>query len=266
MKGLRRKVSGILHSNAAPLESRSLWVVANLIWLSAQAPHGSIQRRLTLRLKALALIVAIMSLPLAMQATPITYTYTGPSFTGYFGPYNGSDSISGSFTVAGPLADNLTSLTTINPVSFSFSDGVNTISNTSYNISDYFQVETDANGGLTGYSISVQDGPGGYSGLNQIVITSGYSEAIDDQYEYTYYNTYTVPYTYSCGFLGESTCTGYNTYSVPEVGTTDVGVGFTGSSGSFTNDAIAATPEPSSLMLLATGALSFVGAVRKRIR
>ena len=89
----------------------------------------------------------------------VTYEYTGNDFTTVFtpsgaGPYTTSDFISGSFTVASPLAADFTG--TINPVSFSFTDGVQTITNLNYLPSlSTFGVQTDNNGNIQYWAISV---------------------------------------------------------------------------------------------------------------
>ncbi|HEY1934122.1 MAG TPA: PEP-CTERM sorting domain-containing protein [Acetobacteraceae bacterium] len=55
-------------------------------------------------------------------------TYTGGDFTDVSGPYSTSDSVSGTIVLATPLGDSFTGYVT--PVSFSFSDGVQTDANT----------------------------------------------------------------------------------------------------------------------------------------
>jgi hypothetical protein len=110
-----------------------------------------------------------------------TYNYTGNVFTSVSAPYTTSDSVTGSFTLAVPLADNLTSFTTVTPQSFSFSDGVNgdTITNTSPGVGSQFSFETDASGAITkwqvvvdinsvsNFSISTIDAPGGVGVFDQ---------------------------------------------------------------------------------------------------
>ena len=119
------------------------------------------------------------TVPYADGAT--TYDYTGNVFTSVSAPYTTSDSITGSFTLATPLADNLTSFTTVTPQSFSFSDGVNgdTITNTTPGAGSQFAFETDANGAITkwqvvvditsvsNFSISTLNAPGGAGVFDQ---------------------------------------------------------------------------------------------------
>jgi hypothetical protein len=76
--------------------------------------------------------VAALSLayPASVQAVPTTYHYTGNPFTFVFppiGPYTTSDFVSGMVTLAGPLPPNFSGEVT--PRRFTFTDGVQTISN-----------------------------------------------------------------------------------------------------------------------------------------
>ena len=57
----------------------------------------------------------------------VTYTYTGNDFTNIAGPYTTSESISGTVTLSSALPDNQVTLLTVTPVSFSFMDGIHTI-------------------------------------------------------------------------------------------------------------------------------------------
>ena len=66
----------------------------------------------------------------AVQATPITYTYTGTPFTTVTGPYTTSDKVTGSVELMSPLGLNM-SLTSVTPLAFSFFDGVQTINSSS---------------------------------------------------------------------------------------------------------------------------------------
>jgi hypothetical protein len=76
---------------------------------------------------ALALAVVVLSVT-AVQALPTTYVYTGNPFTFVSGPYTTSDFVSGMVTLAGPLAPDTISFN-VTPLAFSFSDGVQTITN-----------------------------------------------------------------------------------------------------------------------------------------
>jgi hypothetical protein len=76
-------------------------------------------------------LIALGSFGSAARAD-VVYEYSGSNFTSFYGGYTSDDSISGSLVFASALGDNLT-LASVNPTSFSFSDGVQTISNTSKN-------------------------------------------------------------------------------------------------------------------------------------
>ena len=74
--------------------------------------------------------VAALSLayPASVQAVPTTYVYTGNPFTNVSGPYSTSDFVTAMVTLANPLPPN-TPLTQVTPLAFTFSDGVQTITN-----------------------------------------------------------------------------------------------------------------------------------------
>jgi hypothetical protein len=89
------------------------------------------------------------------SANAATYEYTGNLFTDATSPYTTSDSISGSMSFAEPLADNLPALTDVTPSSWSFSDGVQTLTqaNTAASPAPTFQVETDSSGDIVDWQV-----------------------------------------------------------------------------------------------------------------
>ena len=93
------------------------------------------------------------------------YTYTGNDFTFADGPFTTSDSITGSFTVTTPLADNL-SFATVSFNSYSFSGGVDTLTNlnsfpmSNSNAPFAFAVSTNASGDIIAWSIDIQGNSG----------------------------------------------------------------------------------------------------------
>src|ERR1700761_6939770 len=91
----------------------------------------------------------------------VIYTYTGNDFTssGTIGTpesataYTTSDSVTGEFTLATPLGDNLTNYS-FTPLSYSFNDGVDTLSSSnSYVYYTSFYVSTNGSGDITAWSI-----------------------------------------------------------------------------------------------------------------
>jgi hypothetical protein len=108
----------------------------------------------------LSIIVAagLSALGAAQSTADTIYTYTGKPFTSAFSPYTANDFISGSFDLATPLGNNFP-LTTISPISFSFSDGVQTIPSTSPGVqTPLFQVQTDSSGIPQFWHISILAG------------------------------------------------------------------------------------------------------------
>jgi PEP-CTERM motif len=109
--------------------------------------------RCTLFLLAAIWLVLLLGSPVRVKADSI-YTYTGNPFTifsGYSCPPECN--LSGSFTLASPLADNL-SLAQITPTAFSFTDGNSTWDPTT--ASSYFVVSTDASGAIIGWFLGYE--------------------------------------------------------------------------------------------------------------
>jgi hypothetical protein len=95
-----------------------------------------------------------MPLPVMADAT---YYYTGEDFQTAIGEYTTSDSISGWFTVGSPLPDNLNDagdLAEITPTAFSFSDGMQTITNMNASSSE-FGFFTDGSGDILSWNFGV---------------------------------------------------------------------------------------------------------------
>ena len=106
-----------------------------------------------------------------------TYTYTGNDFTSASSPFTTSDFIQGSFTIAAPLADNLT-LATISPTTYTFTDVVSTITQLNGTIND-FEVSTNASGAIIAWEIQIT-----IPGAAEIETTNDYAE-VGDQGEIT---------------------------------------------------------------------------------
>src|SRR5450432_3499664 len=123
-------------------------------------------------------------------AAPTTYNYTGNDFNSVSFPYTTSDSVTGSITLSGPLANNITVFNAITPLSFSFSDGISgeTVTNTTPAVGSSFSFKTDGSGNITqwqalvditsvfNFSISTFNAPGG-SGVIDSAQHSGGTES-----------------------------------------------------------------------------------------
>ena len=105
------------------------------------------------RLLGIVLLGLVLTTGLAASASADTvYSYTGNRFNEFANGYTcpAVCNVSGSFTLASPLADNL-NLQTISPVDFSFSDGSN-VWNPSSTFSA-FKISTDGSGDITGWEL-----------------------------------------------------------------------------------------------------------------
>lgn len=104
-----------------------------------------------MRVWLLALLTALL-LPAPLLADT-TYTYTGNDFTFAVAPFTTSDSVSGWFTVAWPLPGNL-STGFFTPEAFSFTDGVDTITNATATLTSSFSsFSTNTSGDITGWEV-----------------------------------------------------------------------------------------------------------------
>jgi hypothetical protein len=157
----------------------------------------------------------------------VTYTYTGNDFTDALAPYTTTESITGSFTVASPLGDNYP-YQQIAPLSFSFSDGVQTITNLNATLPPpFFDFATDLNGNITTWSIFIGNASGDFIETNNLLNDNGLF-GID-------------------------------------IGGDVVGIGINESNpGSWTTPPPSPTPEPSTFALLSTGMLGLAGIARRR--
>jgi len=104
-----------------------------------------------------ALAASAFTIPLV--ASTVTYTYTGNDFESVFGPvYTMNDFVSGSFTVATALPDNMTE-GAITPTSYSFTDQTQTFDSTSPPTDVTFLIGTDASGQIVAWDIVLGSGP-----------------------------------------------------------------------------------------------------------
>lgn len=87
----------------------------------------------------------------------VIYTYTGPAFTQFVGTYSCAPicNITGSFTLSTALPAN-SSLATVTPLTFTFSDGANVFDPTTVQRVFSFLIETDAQGVPLFWDITLQ--------------------------------------------------------------------------------------------------------------
>jgi YVTN family beta-propeller protein len=113
----------------------------------------------------LALGLGFFSKPASAQ---VTYTYTGKPFQNLSGGFTCPPecNITGSFTLAEPLAPNLSSYVA-SPTSYSFTDGFVTITNVNGPPYSQIQVSTDSAGAISGWDVGLQTGQD--TGANGIV-------------------------------------------------------------------------------------------------
>jgi hypothetical protein len=170
-----------------------------------------------MRLRSWTLLAGLLLMTLPMLADT-TYTYTGNAFTA------GSGAITGFFTVAAPLGNNL-SFVTFTPASFSFSDGSVTLASGDPLItSDVFTAfSTAANGNITSWAIQI-----GTSDNNVFLRTIA-----------------NIP---GNPVFDEGLPGGVNGNDP----------------GTWSSSVASPVPEPSALILLGTGVLAVVGAARRR--
>jgi hypothetical protein len=127
--------------------------------LKSKNARAGFRNRLSCALGAFVLLAVCSQ---SAWADSVTYTYQGDSFTQFLGSYAcsggvGECNISGSFTVDAPLGANFAEQL-ITPVSFSFTDGVNTWTNTNSTDTE-FLIATDASGNISFWDVTAQFGP-----------------------------------------------------------------------------------------------------------
>jgi hypothetical protein len=77
---------------------------------------------------AIVIAAALSAMAPASSSADVIYTYTGNDFQAASGPYTLTDKVTGTFELAAPLGNSVGPVS-ITPEAFSFTDGVNTITN-----------------------------------------------------------------------------------------------------------------------------------------
>jgi len=130
------------------------------------------------------LAACILTLPL--MASSVTYTYTGNDFGAVFGSYSTSDFITGYFTVASPLPDSETFPDAITPLTYSFTDGLQTFSSSAPPSGVTFEFGTDATGAITSWDVNLSQGENtistvsSSSDVGEMLGSSSFGENIGD--------------------------------------------------------------------------------------
>src|ERR1700729_1643352 len=99
--------------------------------------------------------MAMIMLCAASAEANVTYEYTGNDFTNVVSPYTTNDHVTVSFTVANPFGPNFAN--NITQISFSFSDGVQTLTNNTVRFDGVFGIATDASGNIAFWGVDVLD-------------------------------------------------------------------------------------------------------------
>jgi hypothetical protein len=108
-----------------------------------------------MKIKSLVVGIAMAVLAAASASANVVYDYTGNDYTSYAGSYTGTENVTLSITLASTLGPNLTQARE-DPLSFSFSDGVQTITDTTPGASISVLFSTDAAGSITHWDVYTQ--------------------------------------------------------------------------------------------------------------
>ena len=157
---------------------------------------------------AAAILLALAAFGPSGAKADVTYYYTGNDFINIYNspdptaPYTTNDFVSGTVVLSAPLGDSFTGY--LAPVSFSFSDGVQTLTNTSpSSTSPSFYFSTSSTGAIVDWDIAVS-GEG-----TDFIITDGYGSdqgiydnGFDQAYNFGPVGVWTTPEPMSLAILG----------------------------------------------------------------
>jgi hypothetical protein len=200
-------------------------------------------------LLALLALLATLVLPAPLMADTYTYAYIGNDFDTFSqigAPqlYNSANFVAGEFTLSAPLAANLNGFPLVSPLSFNFTDGIDTVTDSSplsNTFFDIFQFNTDANGSIVGWAALVATQIGNIAALvgteHKPSGTIDFAETLNVQ-------------TQDCDVVSCEVLSG-SVEDLPGVWT-------------ITTTTSAATPEPAPLLLVVTGIVASAVAFRRR--
>ena len=124
--------------------------------LNGRSKHGVSSMNKSFLWSVVCTCLVFIQLP--ANAEPYVYAYTGKNYDTFTNTlFNTSMGISGHFEFAEPLGQNLT-LASINPVSYSFTNGVSTLTETTSTSSEGLFVSTDETGKIVDWSFSMSEG------------------------------------------------------------------------------------------------------------
>jgi hypothetical protein len=182
--------------------------------------------------------VLLACLPVTSTQADIVYTFTGPNYQVASTPFNTAMNLTGSFTVANPIIGAFVDISGIK--SFSFFDGVQTITNLDVDPLSVFNIGTDAAGKIVNWNIGI---------LPNVSFKQTFDWVIFSNLDLIAYH-YTCPLQ-SCSQLADFQIAGIGTNTPLHLGSW--------------SDPIV-TPLPATLPLFASGlgALGLIGWWRKR--